>query len=398
MEKFTTKKILGIIAAAIVMFAIAQNFGSTLDFLGTAFSVLAPLIVGGCIAFIINVPMSFFEELFLKKCKFSKNKFLTALARPLALIISILLLGAVLIILIVIIIPEIASTILTISNNFPTYIQNIIAWTKSLYDQYPQIAQILQGIQIDWTEVSATGLQIIKITAETIVGSTIAIAGNLIGGMVSFFLSFVLSIYILFQKEKISRHAVRALNAFLSEKKVAVVMKIARLTFSTFSRFLSGQCIEACILGCLVFIAMSIFNFPFAIMISVLIAVFSFIPMFGVYIACGFGALLMILQGDPLQAVLFFLMFVVIQQMEGNLIYPHVVGGSVGLSPIIVLSAIVVGGGFFGLTGMLISVPLSAVLCALYKDFVTNRLQKKADNKISEQQQQDIGEQQGVSD
>lgn len=398
MEKMTTKKLIIVIAIGIGLFAIAQNLANVFGFVAMLFGVITPLIVGGCIAFVINVPMSFFEDLFLEKCKFKTKKVLKILARPIALVLSILILGAVLLVLTLIVFPEVANTILSLSNNIPIYVDNIVKWSKDLYEQYPQIAERLQALQINWTEISSTALQILKATAEAILGSTVTIASSVVGGVISFFLSFVLSIYILFQKEKISIHAKRALFAFIPEVRVKQVLRIGQLTSNTFSRFLSGQCIEACILGSMVFISMSIFNFPYALMISALIAVFSFIPMFGVYIACSFGALLMLLQGDPMQAVLFFLMFVVIQQIEGNLIYPHVVGSSVGLSPIIVLSAIIVGGGLLGFVGMLVSVPLSAVLCALYKELISRRLKRRLNEARAKKAQQDMADKSVVSD
>lgn len=376
MVKISTKKIIGLIVLAAVLLVISQNLNVLFDAIGLIFSVITPIIAGGCIAFVINLPMSFFERLFKRKLNFRKKKFLNAIARPLSFLISLIILCFVIFMILVIILPEVANTILTISNSVPGYINNIINFSKDMYDKYPQIATALENFQINWTEISRTLLNILKASAEALVGSTFIIASNVVGGITSFFLSFVMAIYILFQKEKISYHAKRAIKAFLPKKWAKHVLRVATLTSKTFSRFLAGQCIEALILGTLVFIGMSIFGFPYALMISVLIAVSSFIPMFGIYVASGFGAILIALQ-NPIQGILFFVMFVIIQQIEGNLIYPHVVGNSVGLSPIVVLTAIIVGGGLFGFVGMIISVPLSAVLCVLYKDYISRRLIKK---------------------
>ncbi|HHZ06058.1 MAG TPA: AI-2E family transporter [Clostridiales bacterium] len=376
MSKVGTKRLILLMILAAVLFVAAQNFDVILRIIGLIINVITPIILGACIAFIINVPMSFFERTFKGKLGFSKRRGLNAIARPLSLLISLIIVGFLVFMISGIIMPEVANTILSISNNVPTYINNIIGWSQETFQKYPQIAERLQNLQIDWKDIGNTLFQILQSGAQAILGSTVIIASNVVGGIISFFLSFVLSIYILFQKEKISFHSKQALRAFLPIKHAKNILKIATLTSKIFSRFLAGQCIEACILGTLVFICMSIFSFPYALMISVLIATLSFIPMFGIYVAAVFGSILIAFQ-DPLGGLLFFGMFVLIQQLEGNLIYPHVVGGSVGLSPIIVLVAIIVGGGLFGFVGMIVCVPISAVICALYKDFVIRRLEKR---------------------
>lgn len=370
------KKAVMLLVIAAVLFVAAQNISSLLELIGLLFTVSTPLILGSAIAFIINMPMRFFEQKIRRIARKKKRKLLTKLARPISVIISIILVLASLSLIALIIMPEVANTILTISNNVPSYINNIIKWSQDMFEKYPQIEQHLKGIEIDWNQINGTLLQMLRGSAEAILGSTFSIATNVVGGITNFFMSCVLAIYILFQKEKLSYHAKRALKAFIPDKVGKYVLKIATLTSKTFSRFLTGQCLEAIILGTLVFIGMSICGFPYALMISVLIAVMSFIPMFGIYVASAIGAVLIAFQGGILSGVLFYAMFLGIQQIEGNFIYPRVVGNSVGLSPLVVLASVIVGGGLFGFVGMIISVPVSAVLLVLYKEIVEKRLKK----------------------
>lgn len=376
MEKRSMRKIMLLITLAVLLYVAGQNLAVILGMLGTAFSVITPLILGGCIAFILNLPMSFFERLFMDKLGFSKKKGLRKLARPLSFTIALLIFITVIYLLCVIVLPELANSILSLGSNVPGYIEQITHWGQSFFDKHPQIAEGVQGIEVNWNEIGSTIFSALKNSSEAILDSTVLIAGNIINGIISFFVSMVMAIYILFHKEKLFKHAKRLLNAFVPRKWSVRIQKVAILTQTTFTRFLAGQCLEAAILGTLIFIGMSIFSFPYALMISIVIAVASFVPMVGIYVASVAGAILIAIQ-NPLSGVLFMVMFLVIQQIEGNFIYPHVVGNSVGVSPIIVFSAILVGGGFFGLVGMIVAVPTSAVIYALYKEAVSNRLKKR---------------------
>lgn len=373
MNKISTKRIVLLMILAAVLFVAAQNIGVIFEIIGMFFSVLTPLILGGCIAFIINMPMRFFEKLFRRKLGFNKHKWTKKILRPVSLIVSVLIILTAVALIGFIIVPDVANTILSISNNVPGYVNNIVKWSQETFEKYPQIEQRLSGVEIDWKQISSTALSVLQGSAEVLLNSTFSIATNVVGGVVNFFMAFVFSIYILMQKEKLSFHAKRAVRSFLPVKWARRITRVASLTGRTFSRFLAGQCLEAIILGTLIFIGMSIFKFPFALMISVLIAIMSFIPMFGIYAASVFGAVLIAFQENIITGLLFFVMFVVIQQIEGNFIYPHVVGNSVGLSPLVVLSAVMIGGGLFGFVGMIIGVPVSAVLVALYKAYMEKR-------------------------
>ena len=211
---------------------------------------------------------------------------------------------------------------------------------------------------------------------------------NIIGALVSFFIGFVFAVYILMAKEKLAGQGRQILYAFLKEQTADKVLYVLGLSSKTFSKFISGQCLEACILGLMFFVTMTIFGLPYAMLISVLIAFTALIPMVGAFIGCAIGVLL-ILMVSPLKALIFLAMFLVLQQIEGNLIYPHVVGGSIGLPSIWVLVAITVGGNLMGVAGMIIFIPICSVLYALFRLYVKNRL---AENNVSPEKWQEKAE------
>ena len=208
-----------------------------------------------------------------------------------------------------------------------------------------------------------------------------SVASSIIGGLANTVLGMIFAIYVLLQKEKLSAVCKKLLYAWLPEHPVDTVVEVARLVQKTFSNFISGQCLEACILGLMFFISMSLFRMPYAAVISMLIAVTSLIPIFGAFIGCILGAFL-ILISNPMQAVWFIVLFLVLQQIEGNLIYPHVVGNSVGLPSIWVLVAVTTGASTMGVLGMLINIPLFSVIYTLLRRSSNEQIRKRHINPI----------------
>ena len=213
--------------------------------------------------------------------------------------------------------------------------------------------------------------------AGTVLSSTFSAAMSIASGLTNFSIAFIFSIYILLQKETLSRQFKKLMYAYFPEQWVNEWIRVIRLTDQTFSRFLAGQCTEAVILGAMFFVAMSLVKLPYALLIGVLIAFTALIPVFGAFIGLAVGIFLM-LTVNPLQAVWFTILFFVLQQVEGNLIYPHVVGNSVGLPSIWVLAAVSIGGSMMGIVGMLVFIPLCSVLYALLREDVNRRLKCKA--------------------
>lgn len=370
-DKSTVLKITGILTFCILLYCALQNTAAVKGGIGTVMSYLNPFIVGGAIAFIINVPMRFIE-----RHLFPKAKKLDKLRRPLALILALLAIAAIIVLVCIIVIPQIADTVSTLTVNIPQYMDNAKAYVNKILEKYPELQEEFQSYtgKINWQSVitSVTGW------VSNGVVSTINVAGSAISGIVSAVVGFVFAIYILLQKERLGRQVRMIAYSLLPEKAADKFFKISNMTSDTFSKFLSGQCLEACILGSMFAIVLAVFRMPYVALISVLIAFTALIPIVGAFIGCVIGAFL-IFMISPVKAVWFVVIFLVLQQIEGNFIYPKVVGSSVGLPAIWVLAVVTVGGKLMGVIGMLVMIPLSSVLYAIFREFIYNKLKTKTE-------------------
>lgn len=370
-NKKQMKSILQIVFAAILFYFLLKEFRlviSAVSYLWGIFSVFA---IGGAMAFIINVPMKFIENHYLSRFKnIGKAK------RPLAFIFTIVAVVLVIYLVMFIVVPELARTL-----------QMVIAQLQDVYDRLPQIVAdisaklnldetAMQSLQIEWSNISETVIKAMQGIAAGVISSSTNIIGGIVNFITQFILAFIFCIYILFSKEKLAAAFKRLIYALLREKHADNLIGILRLTDKTFSSFLSGQCLEAVILGTMFIIAMTIFRMPYALLVGVLIMVTALIPIVGAFIGCFVGAFL-ILMVNPMQAVWFVVMFLVIQQIEGNVIYPKVVGSSVGLPPILVFAAVIVGGDLLGVVGMLVFIPLTSVCFTILKAYIDRQLGKK---------------------
>lgn len=370
-DKSTVLKITGILTFCILLYCALQNTAAVKGGIGTVMSYLNPFIVGGAIAFIINVPMRFIE-----RHLFPKAKKLDKLRRPFALILALLAIVAIIVLVCIIVIPQIADTVSTLTVNIPQYMDNAKAYVNKTLEKYPELQEEFQSYtgKINWQSVitSVTGW------VSNGVVSTINVAGSAISGIVSAVVGFVFAIYILLQKERLVRQVRMIAYSLLPEKAADKFFKISNMTSDTFSKFLSGQCLEACILGSMFAIVLAVFRMPYVALISVLIAFTALIPIVGAFIGCVIGAFL-IFMISPVKAVWFVVIFLVLQQIEGNFIYPKVVGSSVGLPAIWVLAVVTVGGKLMGVIGMLVMIPLSSVLYAIFREFIYNKLKTKTE-------------------
>jgi len=236
-----------------------------------------------------------------------------------------------------------------------------------------EIAKWISEINFKWDEILSQGLDFLKNGASSVLGSTFEAAKSIISGVTTFFIAFVFSCYILVQKEKLGEQVKKLMCAFMPEDWRNILLALGTVVNKSFTNFFTGQCLEAVILGLMFLVAMTIFRLPYALLISVLIAFTALIPIFGAFIGCAVGALL-IFMVSPAKALIFIIMFLVLQQLEGNFIYPHVVGNSVGLPSIWVLVAVSIGGSLMGLAGMLIFIPLTAVVYTMLRGIVNRRL------------------------
>ena len=393
LDKENIKKIVGIVSFAILLNWGLKNTEFIGKLMGLAIGLVLPFLIGGSLAFIINVPMRFlerklFDEPYAKRKKMPQQKknmperppIWWRMKRPLSLILSLILVIGVIFVGMFLIVPEIADSFSTIAVSIKQFPEQVHRWSLQLMDYMPQIAvwleQLDQNMDIDWQKTIMEALSFLQNGAGNVLSTTFNVAASIFSGIVTGFLAIVFSFYLLLNKEKLGGQIKQILYAYMKDEHADYIVRVGRMANKTFSSFLSGQCIEAVILGSLFFVAMTIFRFPYALMISVLIAFTALIPVFGAFIGCIVGAFLILLL-NPIQAIWFVVLFLVLQQFEGNVIYPKVVGGSVGLPAMWVLVAVTLGGSTMGVVGMLVNIPLFSVLYSLFREAVKNRLKQK---------------------
>ncbi len=367
-EKTHFKQLVVVVVIGVLLYCGIQNYKLFTTLLSYLINLIFPFILGGIIAFIVNVPMRALERHLLSNVKaFDRFRRGTAFLLTLILIIGILSLA------LFVIIPELSNTGKMIITQVPTAFDAFQQWLYKISDQIPNARHYIDQLDINWNSVSDHAIKLISATGSTLFSSGISIVSGIIGGITTFFIAFVFSIYLILQKERLARQTKRLLFAYLPQKKADRILYIARLSNRIFSSFLSGQCIEALILGTMFFVTLSILKFPYALLIGVVIALTALIPIFGAFIGCAIGVFLIVMV-NPMQAVWFVVVFLILQQVEGNLIYPHVVGGSIGLPSIWVLAAVTVGGSLFGIAGILFFIPLCSVFYSLLRESVNQRL------------------------
>lgn len=383
MKRFMDKYVIRGITIGAVLILIYLALNNITGILGTISylaGLIMPFIVGGVIAFIFNVPMKAIEKnikkLVDKKCKKQHNKLVRVLAYFLTLIIIIAVIAGVLLI----VVPELVNTIADLISQVPVAFNKLLAWLQTMLASYPEYEEKLNSISINWDSVLANMMNFLSIGTKGIINGGIGAISGLFSGITNFFIGFVFSVYVLFQKEKLASQCKKLLYVMISERRADQIVEILRLTNTTFSNFLSGQCLEACILGALFVITLSILRMPYALLIGIIIGVTALVPIVGAFIGCAVGVVL-IMMTSPLKALIFIAIFLILQQIEGNLIYPHVVGNSVGLPGMWVLVAATIGGNLFGIMGMLTFIPISSVCYALLRTFVNNKVEEKNINK-----------------
>ena len=383
LDKKNFKRLLAVVCAGIILYWLLNEPQLASGVWSFAIRTLSPFIVGAVIAFILNVPMRFFERhlKFVQKAGFRRS-----IALLLTLVCGALVITAVFSLLI----PQLAKTIASLYPAISAFLKEVETWVNRTLAENPQLMQWIQEntelSKLDWAGLVQQGLTLVGNSLSTILTTALTAIGGLVGVLMDAFIAIVFAVYALFQKELLARQGRKLAYAFLKESHADYVVKVLRLSNATFSNFLSGQCIEVCILGALFAVAMAIFRMPYIPLISVLVAVTAFIPVVGAWAGCIIGAFL-ILISDPVQAFWFVIMFLVIQQIEGNMIYPKVVGTSIGLSGMWVLFAIGIGGELMGVLGMFLMIPVVSVLYTLLREWTHNRLAKRdvAEDKLREQ-------------
>lgn len=371
------RALLLIFAVALIIYGVF-NMDMVGNFVNWIMGLVQPFLIGVIIAFILNVPLRFFEQRVFSRITNPRFK---KMERGLSILLAIVLIWAILAIVVSVVLPQLASSVSLFISAVPSYIEYLQNFLSMFEDYSPAIASFneqIQNLSPSTLESYLTGLlndQISNLTSmlSTAVMSTVNIVAGLATGVVHTVVAFIFSIYILFNKEKLAVQARKICFAFLSKRAAIYLVHAAQVSFAKFYHFIIGQLTEAVILGSLCTIGMLILRLPYAPMIGVLTGFCALIPIFGAFIGGAVGALL-ILTVSPIKALTFLIFLIILQQVEGHVIYPKVVGGSVGLPAMWTLFAITIGGSLFGLLGMLLSVPVFASIYYLFTEIVYGRL------------------------
>lgn len=380
LDKKTVRKIQGLVlftaAVAVVCFkteAVMQVFQYILG-------IFYPFIMGGAMAFVINILMRFLERNIFENRWTRENRILQKLKRPISLILSVLIILMAFLSVFLLVIPELVEAIIQMGSHLQGSIQDIYNLLEQFFTRQDWSEAILTPLEaasrVNWSELVERSLTFLSGGISSLLGSTFSVASLVIGQTFDWLIAIVFACYLLIGKEKLKRQVHRVLQAYLPDKWRHRVLEVLGLTSRTFASFITGQCLEALILGCMFFLAMTIGKFPYALVISVLIGFTALIPYVGAFLGCAVG-ILMIFTVNPVKALVFIILFNVLQQIEGNVIYPRVVGKSVGLPATWVLVAITVGGSLMGIVGMLIFIPLVSVCYTLLRRDVGRRLDKE---------------------
>lgn len=365
-EFIEIRKYIILILIGVLSYWLLNNLSIFLGFFKTLHNVMLPFILAVVIAFILNIPMSKIEKVFEKKFGLKGNY-----VRGISIAISILIFALVILVVCLLLVPELVENIKALIGTIPSIIDKVKSLTSEILVNYPE-AQIKVNEAFSSSSVSALFSAILN----GIINGSVDFITNFISKFMTIFTGIIFSIYMLCEKEKLLKGIKKITYALLEDEIADKIINVSKLTHKTFSKFLSGQCIDASILGLIMFIVLVILGFPYALLISVLTAITALIPVFGAVVAMVVGAILIAIS-SPFQAIMFILVFQIVQQIDNNFIYPRVVGSSVGLSPIWTLFAISVGGSLAGAIGMLVGLPLASVMYTLFKDKVNYNINKK---------------------
>ena len=369
LNKKTTQRIMLLIAFAVLLFWGLYNISAIGNVLSGLLSLLAPLLIGVCIAFVLNLMMAGLERLWDRALSKWSSRWNAKLKRPVCLTLTMVLFLGIIFAIFFILIPRLEEAGAAMVANTPTYVAQIQAWWENLSAFGAEHGVTLPELSLNAENVQDTITGFLQEKGDSVVNATLNITTSIVGALVNFLLALVFSLYLLAQKETLIAQSKRLLRRALPRKAADKLLELLSLTNNAFSSFVTGQVTEAVILGTLCCLGMLILRLPYALPVSVIIAALSLIPIFGAWIGAATGAFLIVFQ-SPIKALTFLIFLLILQQVEGNLIYPRVVGKSVGLPGLWVLAAVTIGGGAFGVLGMLLGVPVCSVIYTLLQNFV----------------------------
>ncbi len=375
-NKKNIKAILIIITFTVLLSWGVNHAASFAEVIKNILSLLSPFLTGACIAFVINTILSPLEKLWDKVPQKRRTKLFNKAKRPVCLTFSALVVIGVIFAILFMVIPQFIETISSFAQMLPEYIENLNGLLEKLLSFLEKYNVVLPSIEFNWEKIGNFINNFLNNYGENFINTTVEVTTSIVKVIVNFIIAVFFSLYLLAQKEKIGKSAKKVLYVLRPKRKAEKIISFAHLTAETFTKFVTGQLLEAVIIGVLCFIGLLILRMPYPAVISVLIGTTALVPVFGAFIGTTVGALLILLV-DPMKALWFVIFIIVLQQIETNLIYPKVVGKTVGLPGILVLVSVTIGGGTFGVMGMLFSVPVCTVLYCLYKEFLAKKLKGK---------------------
>lgn len=358
------------VALLLVVVLFWSRISEVLSFLT---GILKPFILGGALAFILNLPLSFLEKKVFRNLKGRGEKF----KRPLSIFLSLVFVLLLILILLLTVVPEVISAFESIISSIPSLVTRVESWSNDvLTPVLKNNPELLKSLETNWDSLLSKSLSFLKDGLSALLSSTLVAANSLISSITSFVVALIFAIYVLGDKERLERQFRSLLKAYTSKETEEYVLHVFSVLHRSFSSFISGQCLEAVILGSIFILVLSILRFPYSVMIGVVVMFSALLPIVGAFIACFFGAFIILLS-SPVKALYFVVIFLIIQQLENNLIYPRVVGSSVGLPALWVFFAVTLGGALFGVVGMLFFIPVFSAVFVLLKEDVGRRISLK---------------------
>ena len=386
LDRKNVRTILLIIAFAVLLYTAAQNLASVYGAVRTVWRVFGVVITGLAMAFVLNVPLKLFENRVFYGMSEDRRPLVRKLRRPVSLVFALVVSLGLIGILIAVVLPQLTATVAEVAARLPEYIGSAVNWLNDFLAGFGIEIESLKNFTVDWEKVFSELTTYMKEGSANVDGSSVVdtvtgVGTSVVSTVMNTFLGLVVAVYILAQKERIGRFTRRCIDAFLPQKAASGLARIASMASETFSNFVAGQLADSCILGILCYICMRIFRFPYPEVISVVIGVTSLVPMVGSFIGEVIGALLILIV-SPLKALLFVVMVLAIQQVDGAFIYPRIVGRSVGLPGVAVFCAVIVGGNVAGVIGAMIGVPVCALIYALLREAVDARLRRREEKLV----------------
>lgn len=371
------KTIMQLILFTIIVIFAFINISYLWTFIKYIIAIFMPFIIGAMMAFVLNVLLNVVENKLFKKLNKKNTKTWKKLKRPVSLVTTFIIIIAIIALILGLIIPQLKNTVELFTENFDSYKTQSVELLEKVGIEKKTINKLNNNIE----NIQEEATKYISKNSDKIMQTTVGVATTVAGTVTTIVLGMVFAIYILLKKEDLTRQFKKLARAYLPEKRQTTLKEISTLSNKTFGNFVSGQCIEALIIGLLCFIGMLILQIPYAPTIAVLVGFTALIPVFGAFIGTAIGAFL-ILMVDPTKALVFVIFIIILQQLEGNLIYPKVVGNSVGLPGIWVMVAVTVGASIGGILGMLLSVPVCSILYSILRTDVNNRIDQKNKTQI----------------